>query len=228
MKTPLKIDVICLFPKFFDNFLSTGLLAKAQKNKVVEVRVHNLRNWAKDHRKSVDDKPYGGGAGMLLKIEPLVAAIEELKGKNTQTVLLTPQGKIFNQTKAESLSKQKHLIIICGHYEGFDQRIVNYIDEEISLGDFILSGGEIAAAAVIESVGRLLPGFMGNKQSLMAESFNENLLDYPQYTRPEVFEGLKVPEVLLKGNHAEIEKWRKEKILETTRNKRPDLLNLER
>lgn len=224
MKKTLKIDVVCLFPKFFSDFLNEGLLAKAQKNKILTVRVHNLRNWTKDRRKSVDDKPYGGGGGMLLKIEPVTAALKELEQKNSYRILLTPQGKIFNQSKARALSKKKHLIIICGHYEGFDQRISGYADEEISIGDYVLSGGEVAAAAIIESVGRLLPGFMGNKQSLITESFNEALLDYPQYTRPEIFDGLKVPEVLLKGNHAEIEKWRQEKSLEATKKKRPDLL----
>lgn len=220
----LKIDVLCLFPNIFSPYLNQGLISKAQKNKVVEVNVFDLRRWSPDRRGNVDDRPYGGGPGMLLKVGPIASALKELGTKNCRRILLSPQGKVFNQNKALELSKKRHLIIVCGHYEGVDQRIAeHYVDEEISVGDFVLSGGEPAALLLIDAVTRLLPKFMGNSSSLINESFNNKLLDYPQYTRPPSFEGHAVPEVLVSGNHAEIEKWRRRKSFESTQEKRPDL-----
>jgi tRNA (guanine37-N1)-methyltransferase len=239
----MKISIITLFPKMIKGFFEESIIKRAQQKKLVEIEIINLRDFAIDDYGTVDDRPYGGGAGMILKVEPIYKAINkimnyELRIKNenpksvirnqkNKIILTSPKGKQFNQIKAIEYSKLDKLIIIAGHYEGTDERVLDYIDEEISLGDFILTGGEIVASSVVDSVVRLIPGVLKKDEATKEESFNiknQKLLEYPQYTRPEEFKGLKVPKVLMKGNHKEIEKWRMEKALEETRKKRPDLL----
>lgn len=227
MKEPqLTIDILSLFPRVFQSYLNEGLLAKAIKKGVVKVNVYNLRDWTQDHHKTADDKPYGGGAGVVMTVEPIARAVRELKTNSSRVLILTPRGEKFSEAKAKVFSKLRHFIIVCGHYEGIDQRVADfYGDEEISIGDYVLSGGETAALVIIDAVCRLLPGFLGNGSSLETESFEgePKLLEFPQYTRPESFEGHRVPDVLLTGNHREIDKWRKEKSREITRKRRPDL-----
>lgn len=196
-------------------------MARAQKQKIAEINIHNLRDWATDKYKTVDDKPFGGGPGMIMKVDVLDRALQNFSGWK---ILLTPQGKKFNQPLAQKLSRQKNLVLICGHYEGFDERIRSLIDEEISVGDFVLTGGEIPAMVIIDTVVRLLPGVVGKKASLTEESFTQNLLEYPQYTRPEKYKNMSVPPVLLSGNHAEIKKWRQKQSKIRTASRRPDLL----
>lgn len=221
----LKIDILTIFPKMFSDYLSSGLVARAIKSGLIEINAHNIRDWAKDKHRTTDDRPYGGGAGMILKIEPIVLALRKLKNKNSFTLLLSPRGTKLNQKKARTLAKNKHLILICGRYEGVDQRVTDrYVDEEVSIGDYIISGGEPAAIVVIDAITRLIPGFLSNNLSLKQESFEKKLLEFPQYTRPNKFEDLEVPEVLLKGNHKEVEEWRKKKSLEITKQIRPDLI----
>lgn len=231
VKNPFKltVDVVCLFPQSLQPFFSSGLLGRAQGKKLISLKAHDLRDWAGDRRRSVDAKPYGGGPGMVLTVPPLAAARQSLSrgAKPKPYIILTSaSGKRFNQARAEKLSKKKHLIIFCGRYEGVDERFSNfYVDEELSIGDYVLSGGEVAAAVLIEALARLVPGVVGNQDSLASESFRaQSLLDYPQYTRPETYEGRSVPEVLLSGNHQKIEAWRRKKSLEKTRKVRPDLL----
>lgn len=210
----MRIDIITIFPSFFDSFLSESLIKKACDKKIISFRIHNLRDFTTDKHKTVDDRPYGGGAGMLLKIEPLVKAIRSIRKKiKTRTILLSPAGKQFTQKKAGEYSKKyNHLIFVCGRYEGFDARIKKYIDEELSIGPYILNGGEVAAMAVIEATFRLLPEALGNKESLAEESHSkEDYVEYPQYTRPEVFQKKSVPKVLLSGNHKKIEEWKTRK-----------------
>ncbi len=207
----MQFDIVTIFPKLFDSFCSESLLAKAQDKKIITVRVHNLRDFTKDRHHTTDDKPYGGGAGMLMKIEPLAAALKKIKRKkNSRVILLTPAGKQFTQKKAETFSKKyDQLIFICGRYEGVDARIKHYIDEELSVGPYVLNGGEVAAMAVIEAVFRLIPGTLGNPESLNEETWNRDTTqEYPHYTRPEVFEGHRVPKVLLSGDHKKIAQWR--------------------
>lgn len=214
MAACMHIDIITIFPSFFDSFLSESLIKKACDKKIISFRVHNLRDFTTDKHKTVDDRPYGGGAGMLLKIEPLVKAIRSIRKKiKTRTILLSPAGKQFTQKKAGEYSKKyNHLIFVCGRYEGFDARIKKYIDEELSIGPYILNGGEVAAMAVIEATFRLLPEALGNKESLAEESHSkEDYVEYPQYTRPEVFQKKSVPKVLLSGNHKKIEEWKTRK-----------------
>lgn len=218
----MKIDIITLFPKLFESVFSESLIARAQKKKIAAINIHNLRDWAADKYKTVDDKPFGGGPGMVLKVDVLDRALLSLSAGHK--ILLTPQGKVFNQPLAQKLSKQDHLILICGHYEGFDERIRDLVDEEISIGDYVLTGGEIPAMVIIDSVVRLLPGVVGKTASLQEESFSQNLLEYPQYTRPENYQGKKVPPVLLSGNHAEIKKWREEQSKLRTKLRRSDLI----
>lgn len=223
----MKITILTLFPEMFKGFLAESIIGRAQKNKIVEIETVNLRDFGLGKHHSVDDTPYGGGAGMVLRVDVVVDALNTLKKKNpdSKIVLLTPQGKPFSQKRAADLAKNKgNLILVCGHYEGFDERIRDYIDLEISIGDYILTGGELAAAIVCDAIVRLIPGVLGKEESFESESFSEGLLEYPHYTHPEEFEGKKVPEVLKSGNHAEIEKWRKEKALEKTKRRRPDLL----
>jgi len=235
----MKIDILTLFPRMFENVLGESMLKIAQKKKKTAIKVRNLRDWTSDTHKTADDKPYGGGSGMILKIEPLYRAVVSLMGeanvkniklrkknvpKNMKIVLLTPRGEKFNQRKAEKLSRAKHIIFICGHYEGIDERIRSLVTDEISIGDYIMTGGEIPAMAVLDAVTRLIPGVLGDSASLKHESFENNLLEYSQYTRPREFEGMKVPKVLLSGNHKAIDAWRKKESLKRTKKVRGDLL----
>lgn len=205
----MKIDIITLFPSMFEGPFATSMLKKAQDKKLVEINFIDLRQFGLGPHKQVDDTPYGGGDGMLLKPEPVYSAVESLKSKVSKVVLLTPQGKTYSQPMAKKLSKLKHLILICGHYEGFDERIRKLADYQISVGDYVLTGGEIPAMAVVDSVVRLIPGVLGGASSAQEESFSQGkTLEYPQYTRPEEWQGMKVPKVLLSGHHGEIKKWR--------------------
>ncbi len=220
----MKIDIFTLFPKMFEGPFNESIVKRAMDKNLVEINIHDLRKWGLNERKTVDDRPYGGGVGMVLMIEPIYNALKELKEKETKVILLTPQGKPFKQEFAKALSLEKHLILICGHYEGFDERIRTLVDEEISIGDYVLTGGELPAMVVVDSIVRLIPTVLKTEEATELESFTEEkLLEYPQYTRPEDFNGLKVPEILLSGNHGEINKWRKEKALEKTKVRRPDL-----
>ena len=196
-------------------------------NNLVEINVHNIRDYSPFKNKQVDDYPFGGGPGMVLMCEPIFNAIEDLRRENTKVIMLTPSAEVFNQKVATKLTKLEHIILLCGHYEGFDERIKTIIDMEISIGDYILTGGEIPAMAITDTIVRLIPGVINN-ESLDSESFNDNLLDYPVYTRPEVFRGMKVPEVLLSGHHANIEKYRKEEQLRITKERRNDLLGCDK
>jgi len=230
----LRLDIITIFPEFFREVIDCGILRRARNAGLVEVTAHDLRQWTTDKHHVVDDRPFGGGDGMILKPEPIFAAVEALTGvsrkedlpPHTRVILLTPQGQVFSQEFALQLSEHaSHVVLICGRYEGVDERVAEaLVTDEISIGDYVLSGGEPAAAVVIDAVVRLLPGALGSDTSAVFESFSEGLLDYPQYTRPPEFRGMKVPEILLSGNHAEIERWRKEAAIAKTKRKRPDLL----
>jgi tRNA (guanine37-N1)-methyltransferase len=224
----MRIDVITLFPEAMQPYLAASILGRAQSAGLAEIHAHQLRDHSTDPHKKVDDRPFGGGPGMVLMCQPLidaVAAVEALDPRPALRILLTPQGRPFDQTTARRLAEAPRLLLICGHYEGFDERIVELLaPEEISLGDFVMSGGEPAALAVIDAVVRLLPGALGNEQAAADESFQENRLEYPQYTRPRDFGGRCVPEVLLSGNHAQIAAWRRAQAEERTRRRRPDLL----
>ena len=226
----MKIDAISIFPEFFD-VLDISLLGKARESGLISFEAHDLRKWTHDRHKTVDDTPYGGGAGMLMKPEPWGEAFDELLGVNRPTVIFTsPAGKPFSQEFAQELSGREHLVFACGRYEGIDQRVVDYAEtvadvHEISIGDYVLNGGEVAAVAMIEAIARLIPGVIGNNESLAEESHNEGLLEAPSYTKPQTWRELEVPEVLLSGHHAQIEKWRKEQALERTQQNRPDLLD---
>ena len=220
----MKIDVLTLFPNMFDGFLNESIIKRAIEKKQVEINIINFRDYSKLNNKMVDDTIYGGGPGMLLRCEPIFECIDDInKDNDAYIVLLTPEGNKFNQTKAKDYSKIKHLIIICGHYEGFDERIKTLADEEVSIGDFVLTGGEIPSMAIMDATIRLIDGVI-NKDSLESESFEDNLLDYPVYTKPRVYRGMEVPEVLVSGDHKKIDKWREEKRIEKTKNKRPDLM----
>ena len=219
----MKIDILTLFPDMFNNIFSESIIKRAISNNLVEINIHNIRDYSKDPHKKVDDTPYGGGAGMVLMCQPIFDAVKALRSDNSKVILLTPGGTLYKQSTAIDLSHEKHLIIICGHYEGFDERIKTLADEIISIGDFILTGGEIAAMAIMDSVVRLIPGVI-NEESLVNESFNNNLLDYPQYTKPAEYRGLKVPDVLLSGNHQKIAEYRHNEQLAKTKKLRPDLL----
>jgi len=225
----MRIDIITLFPDFFEGLKTHSIVGRAIKDQKIEVVTHNLRDYATDKYKSVDDHPYGGGPGMVLRFDVLLNALNDVKKQSselTKTILLTPQGKVYKQEMARELSTEnKNLILICGHYEGFDERIREYVDIEISVGDYVLTGGEIPAMILVDSVARLLPGVLGDDTSSHDESHSSNLLEYPQYTRPVEFDGKKVPEILMGGNHKEIDKWRKTKATERTQLRRPDLLN---
>jgi tRNA (guanine37-N1)-methyltransferase len=222
----LSVDVLTLFPRMIAAPLEESLLGKAREKGLVRVQVTDIREFAQGKHRVTDDVPYGGGAGMVMKPEPLVAAIEAARARQpgAHVVLMSPQGRKFDQSVAQELVKREQLVFVCGRYEGVDERVMDWIDEEISLGDFVLSGGEFAALAVIDAVARLVPGVMGNAESVQVESFNEGLLEGPHYTRPPEFRGLKVPEILLSGDHAKIAQWRKEQSLVRTRERRPDLL----
>ncbi|MGI6710307.1 MAG: tRNA (guanosine(37)-N1)-methyltransferase TrmD [Bacilli bacterium] len=219
------IDVITIFPEIIKSAINQSIIARALVNNYVEINVLDFREFSLDKNKRVDDYSYGGGAGMVIGVQPIVAALKSIKDyQSAHKILTSPEGVKYNQKKAHELKSKKHLIIICGHYEGIDARINNYIDETISLGDFILTGGEIAALAIIDSVVRLIDGVLGNSQSLETESFEMGLLEYDQYTRPEEFDGYSVPEVLLSGNHEKIRQFRRYNAIEKTYKKRPDLL----
>ncbi len=224
----MRIDLITLFPEVVQPYLAASIIGRAQAAGRVEIHVHQLRDFSDDPHHKVDDRPFGGGPGMILMCQPVVdavGAVEALDSRPALRILLSPQGRPFNQALARRLAGQPRLLLICGHYEGFDERIVEILrPEELSLGDFVMTGGEPAALAIIDAVVRLLPGVLGNQAGLVDESFVDRRLEYPQYTRPRVFRGLEVPEVLLSGNHVRIEAWRREQSEERTRRRRPDLL----
>jgi tRNA (guanine37-N1)-methyltransferase len=236
----MKIDIVTLFPEICRAPLSESMMRRAQDKNIVELQIHNLRDWTTDKHHVVDDAPFGGGQGMVMKPEPIFAAVEDLKSqiarnareaagglsnRKSQILLMSPAGRRFDQETAKELSQQSHLIIICGHYEGVDYRVVEHlIDYEISIGDYVLTNGAIAAVVVVDAIVRLLPGVLGHEQSAVDDSFAGGLLEAPQYTRPAEFRGWKVPEILLSGNHAEITKWRKGQAIKRTRENRPDLL----
>ena len=227
----MRIEAISIFPEFFD-VLGLSLLGKAQEQKLIDFQAHDLRKWTEDRHKTVDDSPYGGGAGMVMKPEPWGHAFDEILPQQlTATVVFTtPAGIPFTQALAQELSKKQHLVFACGRYEGIDQRVVEYAGTkaevlEVSIGDYVLNGGEVAVVAMIEAISRLIPGVIGNSESLAEESHNQGLLEYPSYTKPATWRSLDVPEVLLSGHHAEIEKWRKEQSVARTETNRPDLLD---
>ncbi len=223
----MRFDILTLFPEFFASPLNQSILGKAVEKGLLKINTVNIRDFALDRHRTTDDYPYGGGHGMVMKVEPVVRALRSLRdpdGTGPRVILMTPQGAPFNQRIAEDLAALEHLAIICGRYEGVDERIRSYADIELSAGDYVLTGGEIPALVIIDSVARLKPGVLGEIESAKHDSFSNGLLEYPQYTRPEEFEGQKVPEVLTSGNHAEIEKWRKSRSLVRTFERRPDLL----
>ncbi len=220
-----RIDVLTLFPRMLDGFLAESILGKGLEKNLLSVSVHDIRSWSTDKHRTADDRPFGGGAGMVMKPEPVFAAIEQLQSPGCRRIYLTPDGVPFSPAIAQSLAKEQHLVLLSGHYEGIDQRIRDsLIDMELSIGDYVLTNGTLAAAVVIDALSRFIPGVLGEEKSLTHESFTGKLLDFPQYTRPAEFRGMSVPEVLLSGNHAEIEKWRSARALEKTRTVRPDLL----
>ena len=219
----MKIDILTLFPSMFDGFLNESIISRAIQNGYVEINIHDFREYSTDPHKKVDDYGFGGGPGMVLMPQPIFDAVESLKTEDSKVILMTPQGVRYNQSLAQSLSFEKHIIIICGHYEGFDERIRTLADIEVSIGDFVLTGGEIPSMAICDSVIRLLDGVI-KRDSHELESFSESLLDYPVYTRPADFRGMKVPDVLLSGHHANINEWRRQEQIKRTELRRPDLL----
>src|SRR6266516_4178677 len=229
--SPMKIDILTLFPEICRAPLSESIVKRAQENKIVDLRIHNLRDWTNDKHHIVDDAPFGGGQGMVMKPEPIFAAVEELGGQiaeKSKIILMSPAGRRFDQSMAERFSREPHLIVICGHYEGVDHRVIEHlVDLEISIGDYVLTNGAIAAVVLVDAIVRLLPGALGDQQSAADDSFSPESsgLEAPQYTRPAEFRGWRVPKVLLSGNHAEIVAWRREQGLKRTRENRPDLLD---
>ena len=219
----MKIDVLTLFPNMFENVFSESIINRAIQEKKVEINIINFRDYTEDPHNKVDDTPYGGGAGMVLMCQPIFDCVKSIRTDESKVILLTPSGKVYNQSMAYDLSHEKHLIIICGHYEGFDERIKSICDLELSIGDYVLTGGEIPAMAITDSVTRLLDGVI-EKESYLNESFNNDLLDYPVYTHPYDYRGDKVPDILLSGHHENIDKWRKEESIKRTKLRRPDLL----
>ena len=221
----MEIDVLTLFPRIFEGPLDESILKRARQREVVTVRVHNLRDFTHDKHRVVDDKPYGGGPGMLMKPEPIFEAVEKLRRPDTCVVLMTPQGRPLQQQRAREFAEKLHLLIICGHYEGVDERVREaLVDEEVSIGDYVLTNGALAAAVFVDAVVRLLPGALGDEQGALEDSFGGGLLEHPQYTRPPEFREMRVPEVLLSGNHEAIARWRAEQARQRTRERRPDLL----
>ena len=223
----IRFDVLSIFPEMLISPLSFSLLKKAQEKGLLSINLHDIRSWAEDKHKMTDDAPYGGGCGMVMKVEPVEKALAAVKisTEDSLVVLMTPQGETLNQTIAAELAGKKQVVIICGRYEGVDERIRKHLaDREISIGDYILTGGELSALVLIDAVSRLVPGVLGNEESTVSESFSRGLLEYPQYTRPAEYKGWKVPDVLVSGNHAEIELWRKNESLQRTYKRRPDLL----
>lgn len=225
----INFEILSIFPEMFSSPLNFSLLKKAQEKGLIKISLHNIRDWADDKQKMTDDAPYGGGCGMVMKLEPVEKALSAIRGgdeKDSTVVLMTPQGEVFNQKIAAELSHKKRIMIVCGRYEGVDERIREHlVDREISIGDYILTGGELAAMVLIDAVSRFIPDVLGNPDSAQDESFSQNLLEYPQYTRPAAYKGWMVPDILLSGNHAEIELWRRKESLRKTYKKRPDLLN---
>ena len=226
----MRVDVLTIFPEVVRCGVDYSILKRAQEKGTISVFVHNIRDFAEDKHHTTDEPPYGGGAGMVMKPEPIFRAAEHVKAEywteQTRVILLSPQGELFDQRKAEELSKCPHMVLICGHYEGVDERVREHlVTDEISIGDYVLTGGEIPALVVLDSVVRLIPGVLGGEQSALEESFAEGLLEYPQYTRPADFQGWGIPEVLLSGHHAEIAKWRRTQSLKRTLERRPDLLD---
>ncbi|WP_313346325.1 tRNA (guanosine(37)-N1)-methyltransferase TrmD [Sedimentibacter sp.] len=221
----MKFDVVTLFPELIDIYTRNGIIGRAVENGLFEFEAFNLRDYSEDKHKKVDDYPYGGGPGMLLKPEPMFKLLDAIKKHNSYIIYLSPKGSLFNQNKAKELSQKDHLILIAGHYEGIDQRIIErYVDEEISVGDFVLTSGELPVLTIVDAVGRLLPGVLGSEESAIEESHSDGLLEYPQYTRPESYQGMDVPEILLSGHHKKIEEWRLFKAIEITLKRRPDLI----
>ena len=228
----MQIDILTLFPEICRAPLSESIMKRAQEKELIDLRIHNLRDWTTDKHHVVDDAPFGGGQGMVMKPEPIFAAVEDIKNQTSNVkhqtskiLLMSPAGKRFNQQMATELSGEEHLIIICGHYEGVDHRVIEHlVDVEVSIGDYVLTNGAIAAAVLVDAVVRLLPGVLGDEQSAADDSFSGGLLEAPQYTRPAEFRGWKIPDVLLSGNHAEIAAWRREQALKRTKQNRPDLL----
>ena len=228
----MRIDILTIFPQMFAPIMNESIIKRAQTKGKVDILVHNLRDFSLDKHRKIDDRPFGGGPGMIMQPDPIFNAIKHIKkkaGKRKQkaskVILLSPQGKVFQQSLAKRLSKCKHLIIICGHYEGIDERVrKSLVDEEISIGDYILTGGELPTMVIIDCIVRLIPGVLGEKKSLHFESFEGNLLEYPQYTRPANYKGMRVPSVLLSGNHNKIQQWRQRQAMKITKQRRPDLL----
>jgi tRNA (guanine37-N1)-methyltransferase len=221
----MKIDILTLFPEICRVPLGESMMKRAQENKIVDLRIHNLRDWTADKHHVVDDAPFGGGQGMVMKPEPIFAAVESLRTETSTVILMTPQGKRFTQSIAAELSEENHLIVICGHYEGVDHRVAEHlVDREISIGDYVLTNGAIAAVVLVDATVRLLSGVLGHELSAADDTFSDGLLEAPQYTRPATFRGWKVPDILLSGNHAEITAWRKEEARRRTKENRPDLL----
>lgn len=219
----MKIDILTIFPEMFEGFINTSIIKRAIKKEIVEIQIHDIRKYSTDKHKKVDDYSYGGGRGMVLMPQPIFDAVDDIKTKDSKVLLMTPQGRKYKQSLAYDLSKEKHIIIICGHYEGFDERIRTLADAEISIGDYVLTGGELPSMVITDSIVRLLDGVI-EQESHLNDSFNNNMLDYPVYTKPENFRGMKVPEVLLSGHHANIKKYREEEALKKTKERRPDLL----
>ena len=222
----MKFDILTIFPDMLEGPLTASILGKAADKGLIEINLHNLRDWAEGKHKVTDDTPYGGGDGMVMKVEPVAAALSELREKRpaSRVLLMSPQGKTFQQADAERFSQEAGLVFVCGRYEGFDERIRSLVDEEVSLGDFVLTGGELAAATILDATARLLPGVLGAAGSAQGDSFSDGLLEYPQYTRPAEFKGVRVPEVLASGNHQLIANWRRREQLRRTLERRPELL----
>jgi tRNA (guanine37-N1)-methyltransferase len=221
----MRIDIVTLFPEICRAPLGESMMKRAQEKSIADLHIHNLRDWATDKHHVVDDAPFGGGQGMIMKPEPVFAAVEDLRHQTSKIILMSPAGRRLDQQLANQFSGEAHLIIICGHYEGVDHRVIEHlIDLEISIGDYVLTNGAIAAVVLVDAIVRLLPGTLGHEQSAADDSFSNGVLEAPQYTRPAEFRGWKVPEILLSGNHAEIAKWRKQQALNRTKQNRPDLL----
>ena len=221
----MRIDILTLFPEMFDCVLSASMLGRAQANGLIDIRVHNIRDYTDNKHRKADDYPFGGGAGLVMMAQPIYDCMDAvLEGGSARRILMTPRGRTLNQKIAKELSAEDHLVLLCGHYEGVDERVMNIIDDEISVGDYVLTGGELPAMILVDCVSRLIPGVLGSEESAADESFSEDLLEYPQYTRPASFRGMDVPEVLLNGHHAKIQAWRQEQARLKTALNRPDLL----
>ncbi len=226
MEPTLRFDVLSLFPKTVDGFAQESILGRAVEKGLIEVNSLDLRRWAKGKHRETDDRPFGGGAGMVLKPEPLFDAIEEISNESTKVIYMAPDGENLNTQIAKELAQEKHLLLVSGHYEGIDQRVRDQlVDREVSIGDYVLTNGSLAASVLVDSVARHVPGVLGDEASLQDESFEDDLLSYPQYTRPHEYRGMKVPEVLLSGNHSQIKQWRDDQRVSKTKSLRPDLLN---